>query len=122
MLTFLLDTLNVSRALFGRGAPCGCFETSKPTKHDHPTYELDGIIHYCVANMPGAYARTSTYALNNATIQYGLQLAAKGVEKACRENAALLLGLNTYKGAVTYPGVAAAFGLPLVNAGEVVGM
>ncbi|MDR2841754.1 MAG: alanine dehydrogenase [Spirochaetaceae bacterium] len=98
----------------------GCFETSKPTKHDHPTFEVDGIIHYCVANMPGAYARTSTFALNNATIGYGLQLANKGVEKACRENAALLAGLNTYKGEITYPGVAEAFGLKLTNAADIV--
>ncbi|GHU42454.1 alanine dehydrogenase [Spirochaetia bacterium] len=98
----------------------GCFETSKPTKHDHPIFEVDGIIHYCVANMPGAYARTSTFALNNATIGYGLQLANKGVEKACRENPALLLGLNTYKGEVTYPGVAEAFGLKLKPAAEAV--
>jgi alanine dehydrogenase len=98
----------------------GCFETSHPTTHTEPTYVVDGIIHYCVANMPGAYARTSTYALNNATIRYGLQLANKGPEKACRENKGLLLGLNTYKGKVTYKGVADAFGLPLTDAAEVV--
>ena len=98
----------------------GCFETSHPTSHADPVFVVDDIIHYCVANMPGAYARTSTFALNNATIGYGLQLAAKGAEKACRENPALLLGLNAYKGEVTYPGVAEAFGLPLKNAADVV--
>ena len=89
----------------------GCFETSHPTSHDDPTYTVDNIIHYCVANMPGAYARTSTFALNNATIRYGLELANKGVEKACRENSALCMGLNTYKGCITFPAVAEAFGL-----------
>jgi alanine dehydrogenase len=98
----------------------GCFETSHPTKHDDPVFIVDDIIHYCVANMPGAYARTSTFALNNATISYGLQLANKGAEKACRENPALLSGLNTYKGDVTFPGVAEAFGLPLKDAAEAV--
>jgi alanine dehydrogenase len=98
----------------------GCFETSHPTSHADPVFVVDGIIHYCVANMPGAYARTSTYALNNATISYGLQLAGKGAEKACSENPALLSGLNTYKGAVTFPGVAEAFGLPLKNAADAV--
>lgn len=89
----------------------GCAETSRPTTHSDPIYEVDGIIHYCVANMPGAYAQTSTYALNNATITYGLMLANKGVEKACRENAALQLGLNMYKGVVTYKAVAEALGM-----------
>ncbi|MDR0556632.1 MAG: alanine dehydrogenase [Treponema sp.] len=98
----------------------GCFETSHPTSHADPVFTVDGIIHYCVANMPGAYARTSTYALNNATIRYGLQLANKGAEKACRENSALLSGLNAYKGEVTFPGVAEAFGLPLKNAADVI--
>ena len=94
----------------------GCCETSRPTKHSDPIYVLDGVIHYCVANMPGAYARTSTFALNNATIKYGLILANKGAEKACRENLALKMGLNMYKGTVTYKAVADAFGL--VNAYE----
>lgn len=98
----------------------GCFETSHPTSHADPVFVVDDIVHYCVANMPGAYARTSTFALNNATIGYGLQLANKGAEKACHENPALFLGLNTYKGEVTYPGVAEAFGLPLKNAADVV--
>ncbi len=89
----------------------GCFETSRPTTHSEPTYVVDGIVHYCVTNMPGAYARTSTYALNNSTIRYGLELANKGVEKACRENNALKLGLNMHKGAITYASVAQAFNL-----------
>ncbi|MDR3073959.1 MAG: alanine dehydrogenase, partial [Deltaproteobacteria bacterium] len=89
----------------------GCCETSHPTKHSDPTFVVDGIIHYCVANMPGAYARTSTFALNNATIRYGLMLANKGVEKACRENPGLKKGLNMYKGTITYEAVAQAFNL-----------
>ncbi|MDR0451728.1 MAG: alanine dehydrogenase, partial [Treponema sp.] len=88
----------------------GCFETSRPTTHTDPVFTLDGILHYCVANMPGAYARTSTFSLSNATLGYGLQLANLGVEKACRQNEALLLGLNTYKGTITYRPVAEAFG------------
>ncbi|MDR2892678.1 MAG: alanine dehydrogenase [Deltaproteobacteria bacterium] len=87
----------------------GCFETSHATTHTDPIFVEDGIIHYCVANMPGAYARTATYALNNATIRFGLMLANKGAEKACRENAALKLGLNVYKGLITYKPVAEAF-------------
>ncbi len=89
----------------------GCFETSHPTKHSDPIFEVDGIIHYCVANMPGAYARTATFALNNATIKYGLMLANKGAEKACRENQALKRGLNMYKGIITFKAVAEAFNL-----------
>lgn len=89
----------------------GCFETSRPTTHSDPIFEVDGIIHYCVANMPGAYARTSTYALNNATVRYGLSLANKGVEAACRESEALKRGLNMYKGVITYREVAEAFGM-----------
>jgi alanine dehydrogenase len=89
----------------------GCFETSRPTTHSDPVYTLDGILHYCVANMPGAYARTSTFALNNATLSYGLALAGGGVEKACRENPAIRWGLNTRQGVITYKPVAEAFGL-----------
>jgi alanine dehydrogenase len=96
----------------------GCFETSHATTHSDPIYILDGVIHYCVANMPGAYARTSTFALNNATILYGKQIANKGAERACRENPALLKGLNMYRGAVTFRGVAEAFDLPYVPAEE----
>lgn len=89
----------------------GCFETSRPTSHADPVYVVDGVLHYCVGNMPGAYSRTSTYALNNATLDYGLQLADKGVERACRESEALRKGLNMYKGAITYKNVADAFAL-----------
>lgn len=89
----------------------GCCETSHPTTHRNPVFAVDGIIHYCVANMPGAYARTSTFALNNATLRYGLMLADKGVEKACRENRALKMGLNMYKGVVAHNVVAGALGL-----------
>jgi alanine dehydrogenase len=89
----------------------GCFETSRPTTHSDPVYTVEHILHYCVANMPGAYARTSTFALNNATLSYGLALAAGGAEKACRENPAIRQGLNTYKGAITCKPVAEAFGL-----------
>ena len=89
----------------------GCFETSHATTHSEPIYVVDDIVHYCVANMPGAYARTSTFALNNATLSYGLLLANKGAENACRENDALRLGLNTYKGVITYEAVADAFNM-----------
>jgi alanine dehydrogenase len=90
----------------------GCAETSKPTTHSDPVFVVDGVIHYCVANMPGAFSRTATFALNNYTLPYGLQLANKGVEKACKENAAILKGLNMYKGKVTFKGVSEAFNLP----------
>ena len=86
----------------------GCAETSKPTTHDDPIYEIDDVVHYCVANMPGAYSRTSTFALNYATIKYGLDLANRGIA-ACKENLGLRTGLNMYKGKITYRGVAAAF-------------
>ncbi|MDR2302450.1 MAG: alanine dehydrogenase [Deltaproteobacteria bacterium] len=89
----------------------GCFETSRPTTHSDPIYLVDDIVHYCVTNMPGAYARTSTFALNNATIKYGLALANSGPRAACRENEALKHGLNVYKGTITYKAVANAFGL-----------
>ncbi|MGM0760007.1 MAG: alanine dehydrogenase [Thermodesulfobacteriota bacterium] len=89
----------------------GCTETSKPTTHDEPIYVVDGVVHYCVANMPGAFARTSTFALNHATIHYGLQLANKGVEKACKDNHILCRGLNAYKGTLTCTPVGEAFGL-----------
>lgn len=89
----------------------GCFETSKPTTHDDPVYTVDGIQHYCVANMPGAVSRTSTLALTSTTLSYGLAIAGKGVEKACKEDNALKLGLNLYNGKITYKGVADAFDL-----------
>ncbi len=89
----------------------GCIETIKPTTHENPTYVVDGIIHYGVANMPGAVPRTSTLALTNATLPYMLQLANKGWKQALRENGALLKGLNMSAGKVTYRGVADAFGM-----------
>ncbi|HWG33603.1 MAG TPA: alanine dehydrogenase, partial [Gemmatimonadaceae bacterium] len=91
----------------------GCFETSHPTTHENPTYVVDGVIHYAVANMPGGVPRTSTLALTNATFPYALLLANKGWKQALRDNAALRKGLNIVEGKVTYPGVAEAFGMPL---------
>jgi alanine dehydrogenase len=89
----------------------GCFETSKATTHAEPTYIIDGVVHYCVANMPGAVAMTSTLALTNATLPYALQLADKGWQKACRDNDEIRSGVNVVGGKVTYKGVADAFGL-----------
>ena len=89
----------------------GNAETSHATTHDDPIYEVDGIIHYCVANMPGAVSRTSTQALANATLPYGLKLASKGVEAACKEDKGLMAGLNCYDGKITFAGVAEAFGM-----------
>jgi alanine dehydrogenase len=89
----------------------GCFETTKPTTHDHPTYIIDDVVHYCVANMPGAVPATSTLALTNATLPYALQLANKGWQKACQDSLPLRMGLNIIGGKVVYQGVADAFGL-----------
>jgi alanine dehydrogenase len=89
----------------------GCFETSKPTTHDEPTFVVDGVIHYCVANMPGAVARTSTLALNNATLPHALALANHGWQAAMRADTHLLAGLNVCQGKVTYEAVAGALGL-----------
>ncbi|HRI01501.1 MAG TPA: alanine dehydrogenase [Saprospiraceae bacterium] len=89
----------------------GCIETSKPTTHDDPIYIVDDVVHYCVANMPGAVPYTSTVALTNATLPYAIQLADKGWKKACQENKSLKLGLNVIQGKVVYQGVANAFGL-----------
>lgn len=89
----------------------GCFETSRPTTHAEPIYTVDGVIHYCVANMPGAVPYTSTLALTNATLPYALQLAEKGWKKACIENHELKLGLNVVGGKVVYEGVSQAFNL-----------
>lgn len=94
----------------------GCVETIKPTTHENPTYVIDEIIHYGVANMPGAVPRTSTLALTNATFPYAMKLANKGWKAACTADAALRKGLNVVQGQVTYPGVAEAFELPLVDA------
>ncbi len=94
----------------------GCIETCKPTTHQDPTYIIDGILHYCVANMPGAVPYTSTLGLTNATLPYALQIANKGWQKACMDNRELLLGLNVIHGDVVYEGVSEAFGLPHVPA------
>jgi alanine dehydrogenase len=90
----------------------GCFETTVATTHDHPTFVIDHVIHYCVANMPGAVPRTSTLALTNATLPYALDIANKGWKKACTDSEPLRKGLNVVKGKVVYQGVADAFGLP----------
>ena len=89
----------------------GCFETSRPTTHDDPCYEIDGVIHYCVANMPGAVAKTSTIALTNATLPYAIQIANKGWKKAMQENKEIKRGANIIRGKITYKAVAEAFGL-----------
>jgi alanine dehydrogenase len=89
----------------------GCVEATRPTTHSDPTIMVDGVILYCVANMPGAVPRTSTYALSNATLPYAVKLANLGAEAAVRADPALAKGVNTYKGKITYPGVAKAFDL-----------
>ena len=89
----------------------GCFETSRPTTHEDPVYYVDGILHYCVANIPGAVPRTSTLALTNATLPYAIQLADKGWRRAAQENPELALGLNIVEGKVVYKPVAEAWGL-----------
>jgi alanine dehydrogenase len=89
----------------------GCFETSRATTHSDPTYEVDGVVHYCVANMPGAVPLTSTVALTNATLLYALKIADQGWQKVARDNADVRQGLNVVSGKVTYAGVAEAFGL-----------
>jgi alanine dehydrogenase len=87
----------------------GCIETCKPTTHEHPTYVVDGVVHYCVANMPGAVPHTSTLALTNATLPYAVEIANKGYEKAIKTNPEIKLGLNMIDGKITYKGVADAF-------------
>ena len=120
----------VSRAMVGRMRPGsvlvdvaidqgGCFETSRPTTHADPTYLVDGVVHYCVTNMPGAVARTSAVALNNATLPFTLQLANRGVPRALLDNPGLAQGLNVQAGRIVYPAVAQALGqeaLPLEQA------
>ncbi|HEY3729653.1 MAG TPA: alanine dehydrogenase [Steroidobacteraceae bacterium] len=91
----------------------GCFQTSRPTTHAAPTYVVDGVIHYCVTNMPGAVPRTSAFALNNATLPYVRALADKGWERACAEDAGLAAGLNIVDGTVVHPAVAHELGLPI---------
>jgi alanine dehydrogenase len=90
----------------------GCAETSKPTTHSHPTYLVDGVVHYCVANMPGAVARTATFALANVTLPYALALANKGLHQTLAEDIALVKGLNLHQGQVTHHAVAESLGLP----------
>ena len=90
----------------------GCFETSRPTTHADPTYVVDGVVHYCVTNMAAAVARTSTLALTGATLPYAVQVATKGFEQAVKDDPALALGVNTYRGKLTIASVAEAHGLP----------
>jgi alanine dehydrogenase len=92
----------------------GCIETSHPTLHSHPTFCVDGVVHYCVANMPGAVSRTSTFALTNVTLPYATAIATKGWKQAVREDPALARGLNVCDGNVTHPAVAEALGLRYV--------
>jgi alanine dehydrogenase len=99
----------------------GCFETSRPTTHSDPTFEVDGILHYCVANMPGAVPITSTYALTNATLPYVLELAEHGVNGAVARDPGLRLGVNVAGGHVTHPAVAGSLELPLVPLDEALG-
>jgi alanine dehydrogenase len=98
----------------------GCFQTSRPTTHAEPTYIVDGIVHYCVTNMPGAVARTSAAALNNATLPFVLALADKGWRRAMAEDRHLLAGLNVHAGRITHPAVAAALGERLWRAEEAI--
>ncbi|MEI7672963.1 MAG: alanine dehydrogenase, partial [Deltaproteobacteria bacterium] len=93
----------------------GCFETSKATTHKDPIYTIDGVIHYCVGNMPGAVAKTSTLALTNATLPYAIEIANKGWKKAMQENPEIKKGANVIKGQITFKGVADAFGLKLAD-------
>jgi alanine dehydrogenase len=93
----------------------GCFETAKETTHADPIYSIDGIVHYAVSNMPGALPRTSTLALNNATLPYAVEIANKGWRKAMQDNPEIKLGANVVQGHVTYEGVAEAFGFKLIN-------
>ena len=92
----------------------GCIETCRPTTHDDPTYTIDGVVHYCVANMPGGVPRTSTWALNNATLPFTLALADKGWRRACADDPHLRAGLNVHEGRVTYAAVGESLGLPWV--------
>jgi alanine dehydrogenase len=94
----------------------GCAETSRPTTHSHPTYVVDGIVHYCVTNMPGAVARTSTFALSNVTTSFVLALADKGLRQALSEDPHLRAGLNVHAGRVTHRAVADALKLPYADA------
>ena len=96
----------------------GCAETSHATTHTDPIFMVDGIVHYCVANIPGVVSRTSTEALVNRTLPYGLRLAGMGVEAACRADPGLLSGLNCYQGKCTFAGVAEALKIPFYKPEE----
>ena len=93
----------------------GCFETSHPTTHADPVYEVDGILHYCVANIPGSVPRTSTEALVNSTLAHGIRITQLGLEGACKADPCLMSGLNTYKGKLTFEAVAEALDIPYVD-------
>jgi alanine dehydrogenase len=98
----------------------GCFETTRPTTHSEPTYIVEGVVHYCVANMPGAVAGTSTYALTNETLPYARRLADHGWKAACRQSPPLKMGLNVVEGKVCFPDIAEQFGLPYTPVDELV--
>ena len=98
----------------------GCCETTKVTYHDDPTFVVDGVVHYCVGNMPGAVPYTSTIALTNATQSYGLQIAAAGLEEACRKNSVMYSSINTYDGMITCRNVADSFGLEYKDPAELI--
>jgi alanine dehydrogenase len=98
----------------------GCFETSRPTTHADPTYVVDGVVHYCVTNMAAAVARTSTLALTGATLPYAVQVATKGFEQAVKDDPALALGVNTYRGKLTIESVAKEHGLPYTPLDEAI--
>ena len=98
----------------------GCVETSKPTTFNDPTFIVDNVVHYCVANMPGGVPRTSTIALNKATLPYLVKLANRGYQKALSEDKNFLAGLNVHKGHVTYKAVADVFGHEYVNPGDAI--
>ncbi|TAK73244.1 MAG: alanine dehydrogenase [Gammaproteobacteria bacterium] len=100
----------------------GCFETSKPTTHENPTFIVDGVVHYCVTNMPGAVPRTSTFALNNATLPFGLLLANLGYREAMRQNPHLMNGLNVCEGKITHQAVAEALHQPYTPAEQMIGV
>jgi len=98
----------------------GCFETTHPTTHDEPVFTVSGVVHYCVANMPGGVSRTSTLALTAATRPIGLALAAQGVEAAARNSQMIAKGVNVYGGKITYKAVAEAFGMVSTPIAELV--
>ena len=98
----------------------GCGESSHVTTHDDPVYVMDGVVHYCVGNMPGAVPRTSTIALTNATVRYGLEIASKGLEKAAMESPAIALGVNCYLGKITNRNVALAHGREYTDLKEMI--